>query len=132
MVMQITSLRLKLPFLFAILCIFSSVQSQVNTVEFGKNRIQYKKFNWKFYQSQNFNTYFNNGGLEIAKYVTQVAEEELRSIERTVEYSLQRRANLVIYNNYDDYKSSNIGLGIDWQNSGGLTKLVNNKVSALF
>ncbi len=132
MVMQITRLRLKLPFLIAILCIFSSAQSQVNTVEYGKNRIQYKKFSWKFYQSQNFNTYFNNGGLELAKYITQVAEEELRSIENTVEYSLQRRANLIIYNNYDDFKSSNIGLGIDWQNSGGLTKLVNNKVPLYF
>ena len=26
------------------------VQAQVNTVELGKNRIQHKKFKWKFYQ----------------------------------------------------------------------------------
>lgn len=102
--------------------------AQVNTVEFGKNRLQYKKFNWKFYQSPNFFTYFNQGGLEIAKFAAQVAEEELPSIEEEAEYSLQRRANMVIYDNYDDYKSSNIGLGIDWQNPGGVTKLVNNKL----
>src|SRR5215471_16100712 len=102
--------------------------AQVNSVDYGKNRLQYKKFDWKFYQSPNFNTYFNQGGLEIAKFVTQVAEEELPSIEEAVEYSLQLRANIVVYNNFDDYKSSNIGLGIDWQNSGGITKLVNNKI----
>jgi hypothetical protein len=45
---------------------------------------------------------------------------------------LQRRANIVVYNNYNDYKSSNIGLGSDWQNSGGLTKLVNNKMVVYF
>ncbi|NNV55901.1 TolB-like translocation protein [Limnovirga soli] len=106
--------------------------AQVNTVEFGKNRIQYKKFTWKFYQSPNFYTYFNQGGLEIAKFASQVAEEELPQIENAVEYTLQRRANMVIYNNYEDYKSSNIGLGIDWQNPGGVTKLVNNKMILYF
>ena len=102
--------------------------SQVNSVLFGKNRVQHKKFIWKFYQSPNFNTYTSQGGVELGKFVAQVAEEELPSIENFTEYSLQRRANIVVYNNYDDYKSSNIGLGMDWQNSGGITKLVNNKI----
>src|SRR4030095_3160801 len=76
--------------------------SQVNTVEFGKNRVQFKKFTWKFYKSNNFNVYFNQGGLELAKYITQVAEEELDSIETAIDYSLQRRATIVLYDNYED------------------------------
>ncbi len=107
-------------------------RAQVNAVEFGKNRIQHKKFVWKFYQSPNFNTYIAQGGTELGKFVAQVAEEELKSLENFVEYSLQRRANLVIYNDYNDFKSSNIGLGNDWQNSGGLTKLVNNKLTVYY
>ncbi|TAF90276.1 MAG: hypothetical protein EAZ47_11280, partial [Bacteroidetes bacterium] len=67
--------------------------AQVNAVTFGKNRMQYKKFDWKLYQSPNFNTYFNQGGLELGKFVTQIAEEELGGIEEQVEYSLQRRGN---------------------------------------
>lgn len=114
-------------FLFPILSM-----AQVNTVEFGKNRVQHKKLVWKFYQSPNFNTYTSQGGVELGKFAAQVAEEELRSLENFIEYSLQRRANIVVYNNYNDYKSSNIGLGIDWQNSGGLTKLVNNKIVVYF
>ncbi len=106
--------------------------AQVNSVEFGKNRVQHKKFVWKFYQSPNFNTYISQGGVELGKFVAQVAEDELRSIENFIEYSLQRRANIVVYNDYNDYKSSNIGLGSDWQNSGGVTKLVNNKLVVYF
>lgn len=106
--------------------------AQVNAVTFGKNRMQYKKFEWKLYQSPNFNTYFNQGGLELGKFVTQIAEEELGGIEEQVEYSLQRRGNIVVYNSYDDYKSTNIGLGTDWQSSGGVTKLVNNKIIVYF
>ncbi len=128
------SKRLRWEFVFGLLLLFLPfcISAQVNTVDFGKNRIQYKKFNWKFYQSPNFNVYYNQGGLELAKFVVQLAEEELDSIETDIDYSLQRRATLIIYNNYDDYKSSNIGLGIDWQNAGGLTRLVNNKIPLYF
>ena len=106
--------------------------AQVSGVEYGKNRLQFKKFNWQYYQTSNFNTYFSQNGQELAKYVAQIAEKELPAIESFTEYSLQRRANLVVYNSFDDMKQSNIGLGIDWQNTGGVTKLVNNKVLVYF
>ncbi|HUR67236.1 MAG TPA: hypothetical protein VMZ03_12875 [Chitinophagaceae bacterium] len=106
--------------------------AQVSTVEFGKNRVQYQKFKWKYYQTDNFNTYFSQDGLGLGKYVAQVAELELPSIEEFVEYGAQRRINIVVYNNYDEMMQSNIGLGIDWQNTGGVTKLVNNKMIVYF
>lgn len=102
--------------------------AQVSSVEFGKNRVQYKKFKWQYYQTNNFNSYFNQNGQELAKYVAQIAEEELPGIERFVEYSLQRRANIIVYNTFNDMQQSNIGIGIDWQAAGGITKLVNNKM----
>lgn len=105
-----------------------AIQAQVNQVEFGKNRVQYKKFKWRYYQSPNFNVYFTQGGLELAKFVVQVAEKELPGIENFVEYASQRRINFVLYNSFEDMQQSNIGLGIDWQASGGITRLVNNKV----
>src|SRR6187549_1922891 len=120
--------------LIACLCslIFLDTAAQVNTVEFGKNRVQYQKFKWKYYQTENFNSYFSQDGLGLGRYVAQVAELELPSIEEFVEYGLQRRINIVIYNNYDEMQQSNIGIGIDWQNTGGVTKLVNNKMIVYF
>ncbi|HEX6168247.1 MAG TPA: hypothetical protein VFZ33_01045 [Chitinophagaceae bacterium] len=118
--------------LYTVVFFSLKTNAQVNTVEFGKNRVQYQKFNWKFYQTENFNTYFSQDGLALGKYVAQVAEEELTSIEEFVEYGLQRRANIVVYNNFDEFRQSNIGLGIDWQNTGGVTKLVNNKIVLYF
>ena len=106
--------------------------AQVNTVEFGKNRLQFKKFKWKYYQTTNFNSYFNQGGDALGKYVAQIAEKELPGIEQFVEYGLQRRANIVIYNSFNDMEQSNIGLNLDWQTTGGITKLVNNKMVVYF
>ena len=112
----------------ALLFISTAVSGQVNSVEFGKNRVQYKKFTWRYYQTRNFNTYFSQGGLALGKFVAQVAEEELPQLEEFVEYGMQRRANIIVYNSFTDMKQSNIGIGIEWQNTGGVTKLVNNKM----
>ncbi|MFT3682417.1 MAG: hypothetical protein QM791_19335 [Ferruginibacter sp.] len=117
---------------FILFASISSYAQIINAVEFGRNRVQFKKFKWQYYQSRNFNTYFNQNGQEIAKFVMQVAEEELPEIESFTEYSLQRRANIIVYNEYSDMQQSNIGIGIDWQNTGGATKLVNNKMVVYF
>lgn len=130
--MQDNRLKLRI-FILILISIFSSYSfSQVNAVEFGKNRIQHKKMNWRFYQTSNFNSYFYQNGMELGKFVAQVAEEELKSIEVAVEYSLQRRANIVVYNSFNDMKTTNIGLSSDFLNSGGLTRLVNNKMVVYF
>ncbi|MCY7292044.1 MAG: hypothetical protein LH615_07665, partial [Ferruginibacter sp.] len=105
-----------------------TIYAQVNAVTFGKNRIQYKKFKWQFYQTQNFNVYFYDGGQELAKYTAQAAEKELPQIEASAEYSLQRRANIILYNEFADMQQTNIGLETDLLNTGSVTRLVNNKM----
>lgn len=126
------STKVLLGLLVSVLLLQMDVRAQVNTVEFGKNRVQYRKFKWQYYQSTNFNTYFYENGQTIANYVLQIAEEELPAIEQFVEYGLQRRANIVIYNNFNELEQSNIGLNLDWQTTGGITKLVNNKMIVYF
>src|SRR4051812_6925722 len=44
------------------LAFLACAQAQVSAVEFGKNRVQYQKFKWKYYQTENFNTYFSQDG----------------------------------------------------------------------
>src|SRR5690349_20229174 len=96
-------------FLFLTLFIASSYQStaQVSTVEFGKNRLQFKKFKWAFYQTDNFNSYYSQNGEALAKYVAQVAEKVLPELEQFTEYGLQRRANIIIYNSFNERGQSN-------------------------
>lgn len=113
---------------------FSGVSSysQVNSVTYGKNRVQYKKFKWSYYQTDNFNVYFHQNGQELAKFVAQLAEQELPKIETLAEYSLQRRANIILYNDYAEMQQTNIGLGNDFAVVGGTTQLVNNKMVVYF
>jgi len=107
-------------------------QAQTNSVEFGQNRIQHKNFKWRYYQTRHFNTYFSQNGLELGKYAAQVAEKELPQLEQFMEFSFRQRVNIVVYNSFGEMKQSNIGIGVDWQNTGGVTKLVGNKLIIYF
>ncbi|MBO9729140.1 MAG: hypothetical protein J7623_10940 [Chitinophaga sp.] len=107
-------------------------QAQTNTVEFGQNRVQFKNFKWRYYQSRHFNTYFSQNGLELGKYAAQVAEKELPQLEQFMESNPRQRINIVVYNSFGEMKQSNIGIGVEWQNTGGVTKLVGNKMIVYF
>ena len=107
-------------------------QAQTNTVEFGQNRVQFKNFKWRYYQTRHFNTYFAQNGLELGKYVAQEAEKELPSLEQFMEFTFRQRLNIVVYNSFGEMRQSNIGIGVEWQNTGGVTKLVGNKMIVYF
>ena len=127
------NLRVRIVAITFLLALYSHLSvAQVSTVEYGKSRVQYRKFKWQYLQTDNFNTYFYENGKPIANFAIQMAEEDLPGLEKFVEYGLQRRINLVVYNHFNEMEQSNIGLNIDWQTGGGVTKLVNNKVIVYF
>ena len=118
--------KLSLIVFFSLFC--TLLNAQVSAIQFGRNRVQFKKFKWAYYQTPNFNTYYSQDGEPLAKFVAQIAEKELPDLEKFAEYALQRRGNIVVYNHYNELEQSNIGLSIEWQPTGGNTKLVNNKM----
>jgi hypothetical protein len=130
--MQFTRIGIRFCAAICFLLAALGVKAQVNAVEYGRNRIQHKKFDWKFYQTKHFNTFFNTGGNELAKFVAQVAEEELPKVEDLVEYSLGRKADILVYNSYNDFKSTNVGLGSEYLTTGGAVKLVAGKLVVYF
>ena len=63
---------------FIILSLIISLSIQTSNAQyFGKNKIQYEKFNWRFIQSKHFDVYFYDGGYDIARFTAEVAESDL-------------------------------------------------------
>lgn len=101
---------------------------------FGKNRVQYNTFYWQYFRYPKFDTYFNENGRDLAKYTEFVANQEIERIEKLLDYTLERRIIFLIYNKLSDFRQSNIGLvtGNEDYNTGGITKIVKNKVFLYF
>lgn len=99
---------------------------------FGQNRVQYKDFVWSYYQSERFYVYYYLGGQDIGKFTIVDAEKEMNDIEKKLEFKMVDRIDILVYNNLDDLKQSNIGYGIDQNNTGGVTKIIGNKMFIYF
>ncbi|MFZ5941502.1 MAG: hypothetical protein ACOYXB_13095 [Bacteroidota bacterium] len=101
---------------------------------FGKNRVQYNTFYWKYYRFERFDVYSYENGTDLSLYVADFVEKELDRIERFFDYDIEKRLIFICYNKMTDYRQSNIGLvtGEDEYNIGGTTRIVQNKVFLYF
>ena len=89
---------------FALILFIATPQTQAQTykVEFGKNRIQYKYFDWSYYASENFEVYFYNGGRDIAYKTIEYLEEEFSRITETIGYPPFAKIRVFLYNSVVD------------------------------
>lgn len=92
--------------------------------KFGKNRLQYKNFKWRYYSTENFDIYFYDGGNEIAKVATEYLEKEfdrVTDVLGTVSYS---KTEIFLYNSPTDLLQSNIGVNDNSFDVAGQTDFV--------
>ncbi len=123
-------------FLFLLLFSSSFIHAQFysgSQQDFGKNRLQFKDFIWSVYKFDRFETYFNVGGREVAIYTAHAAKKYLDEVEKFMDHSTEEKIQFIIYNKYEEYRQSNIGLEGDGQaNVGGVTHIVGRKVFVYF
>ena len=96
--LQHTFFKKLLPLSLSLILIPLSLTGQGTQEQFGQNRVQYKEFAWQYYQSANFITYFNQGGQSLGRFASQMAEMDLKEIEEMLDYKINRKVELMVYN----------------------------------
>jgi hypothetical protein len=120
-----------LSFLFSVtICPFLSAQNyfSASQEEFGKNRIQYKNFEWKTVRSNNFELNYYRGGNELAERAAKIAEGEFDRITEVLGYTPFTMMKIFIYNSPKDLTQSNIGLTSPIDYDGGILNLSRSRV----
>lgn len=98
-----------------------------------KKQVQFKEFQWFYYHSPHFDTYYYKEGKELGAMVGRIAEQNLKEIENTLDYKLAGRIEILAYNKLSDLVQTNLGLVTDQQqNIGGITPIVGNKLFIYF
>lgn len=122
--------------LWAFLLLFSNIrifgQGQGTQIQFGQNRVQYHDFDWQYYDSENFTTYFYPGGQNIAKFVVMAAEDRVIKMEEQFNYRINTKVEILVYNDITDLAQTNIGLGNESYNLGGKNRIIGNKIFLYF
>ena len=107
-------------------------QAQQAAEEFGKNRIQYKSFEWRYYSSGNFDLYFYQGGNELAELAVDYLKDEYEHITDIVGYVPLAKTKIFLYTSISDLHQSNIGVSDSYQSVAGETVFVKNVVEIAY
>jgi Tol biopolymer transport system component len=114
----------------------SCVKAQFNyghQMDFGKNRIQYKDFIWTYLDYDRYRVYSYQGGNDLSKYVSVSVGKQLSVIEKRLDYQIEDKISILVYNTQADFKQSNLGLSSEDQtNIGGVTRIIGDKISVFF
>jgi Tol biopolymer transport system component len=89
-----------------------TAQNYPSLEEFGKNRIQYRNFNWKIIRTANFEIYFYQDGNTLANLTAQYAESEFDRITELLGYTPYNRIKIFLYNSPQELAQSNIGISV--------------------
>ncbi|MBZ0245256.1 MAG: translocation protein TolB [Cyclobacteriaceae bacterium] len=122
------SIRMKCAYtLFGVL-LFSALHFQASAQQarenFGKNRIQYKQFDWQYLTSENFDVYYYDNRRKVATEAIQYLEGEFDRITDLIGYPPYLKTKVFLYNSITDLQQSNVGLNHTEFNVGGETEFV--------
>lgn len=103
-------------------------------MDFGKSRVQYKEFIWQYYRFDRFDTYFYEGGKDLAAFVSEVAPEHIQDIENKLDFVFDEHIEFIVYNTQSDFRQSNLGMaGLDAQQEvGGTAQIAGTKVFVFY
>jgi Tol biopolymer transport system component len=95
---------------------------------FGKNKVQFEHFRWKYIQSGHFDVYFANGAEGLAEFTAEEAEKALDQIEGHWNYEVETRITFIIYRSHNNFQQTNVSNGIPEESLGGFTEFFKNRV----
>jgi Tol biopolymer transport system component len=102
----------------------STLQAQQSREVFGKNRIQYRQFDWLYLSGENFDVYYYDARKTMAQEALEFLEGEFDRITDLIGYPPYFKTKVFIYNSLSDLRQSNVGLNHNVFNVGGETEFI--------
>lgn len=107
----------------AIVCSASAQEAN-----FGKNKVQYKKFDWSYIQTNHFDIYFSENGEYLATFTAAAAESAYAMISKSFRYQINNRIPIMVYNSHNDFQQTNVISEYLEEGIGGVTELFKNRM----
>jgi len=120
--------------LFAGMFFFSilSSDSTGQEVYFGKNKVQYKDFEWYYIQTEHYDIYYNDLGYDLAEFAAKTLEEATPPLEKILNYEVKKRIPIILYNSPSEFQQTNVIIELIEENVGGFTEVFKNRVVVPF
>jgi hypothetical protein len=107
--------------------------AQVATAaRFGRNKVQYRSFDWKILQTEHFDLYYYGGSEDLADAVRLIIEEANSDYERVLGHDLTTVIPVIVYASHNDFQQTNVTFSHIEETVGGFTELFKNRVVVPF
>lgn len=115
----------------------SPAAAQTYLETYGQNRVQYRRFDWKIFETTHFRVYhYDRSGKDLARYVAEQAESYILQAEKKTGGKFSDRFNIIVYNSFDEYNQTNVGRKNDAlqvrSNESGKVNMVDDKLVVYF
>ncbi|MGH7726273.1 MAG: BamA/TamA family outer membrane protein [Candidatus Eiseniibacteriota bacterium] len=95
---------------------------------FGKNKVQYRTFEWKIISSPHFDIYYYEGGDSLAIRALDLCEKANIKLTRDLGHILTKKIPIILYVSHNDFAQTNVTLDFLDEGTGGFTELLKNRV----
>jgi Tol biopolymer transport system component len=119
------SLRLFLVFL---LLAFLGAGLVVEAQYFGRNKVQYRKFDFKIMKTKHFDIYFYQQDVEVVKQAAMIAERWYARLSRIFGHELNGRQPLIIYSSSPEFQQTTVIPEIMGEGTGGVTESIKRRI----
>ncbi len=95
---------------------------------FGRNKVQYEKFDWKVLRTDHFDIYYYNEMEEIAEIGAATAEEAYQEYKVKFNHLVSRKIPLIFYNTSIHFQQTNTTPGFIPEGVGGFFEFIKGRV----
>ncbi|MCM2269457.1 MAG: hypothetical protein NDJ75_05105 [Thermoanaerobaculia bacterium] len=95
---------------------------------FGKNKIQYREFDWKIYHSPHFDVYYYAETEPLLEKVVSMAESAYDHLSREFDHQIQDPVPLIFYATHSHFEQNNIILNFIPEGIGAFASPVRNRM----
>ncbi|MGM0738360.1 MAG: hypothetical protein ACQETM_04240, partial [Bacteroidota bacterium] len=120
--------------IIAMASLFAVPETHAQYFGFGKNRVQYSQFEWRFIESEHFNVYYyESKNYYLAEFTAKSLESAYAQLRRDFRHQLNDRIDVIIYDSHTDFSQTNVvPLPVDAQGIGGVTDKFKNRITIPF
>ncbi len=121
-------MKSRLVFLALAVFVLATLVPNLDAQYFGRNKVQYKHFNFKIIKTQHFDLYFYPEEEVEAQRAGRICERWYARHSRFLNHNLKGRQALIIYSSQPDFQQTTVLPGIIGEGTGGVTESIRRRI----
>lgn len=117
-----------------LLSLLMAETASAQAFNFGKNRVQHERFDWRIIESDHFDVYYyDSHNYLLAEFTAYSLEAAYQQLSQDFQHEIDERIRVIVYGSHAAFSQTNVvQLPVNAQGIGGVTDLFKNRITMPF